>query len=457
MKIIADLESQLRSGLRKFQVPGASLGIYRSGRLQTCAGGVINLNTGVKATTDTVFQIGSITKPVTTTLVMQLIEEGAVELDAPVVEYLPEFRVARLDISRKVTIRHFLSHTSGIDGDLFVDTGRGDEATARFIDRCTQVPSLFEPGTQMSYCNLGFAVLGRIIELQRNKSYDQALHDHLFKPLNMQHALSRPEDTLKYRTAIGHLPNTKKPGTWRVTPAPYLSFGQKAAGATPAMSVGDLLTFARMHLDRGKGADGTRILKSSSVSAMQRRQIRLPKHMRNGIHAWGLGWCLMNWQGQKLYGHDGATMGQFAFLRVLPEDNIAVALLTNGGDAQGLYRHLYDSIFGKLARVSDPQLPAPLTNQPDPGRYIGHYENILNRIEIGQHQGRATIQSVHKDSGVPAFPERTPITFVDQHTARPDTGQDVFDRQPIHFSDYDPTGKATFLKTGFRRYPRTGA
>jgi len=455
MKQLAHLEDRLNEGLRTFSVPGASIGVYRNGRMTTHAAGVINQETGVEATIDAVFQIGSITKPVTTSLIMQLVDEGAVELDAPVIEYLPDFRVARLDVSRNVTIRQFLTHTSGIDGDLFVDTGRGDEAIARFIDKCTQVPSLFEPGERMSYCNLGFAVLGRIIELKRSQSFDRALHTHLYKPLGMRHAISRPEDALKFRSAIGHIPDTRKAGQWRVTPVPYLSFGQKAAGATPAMSIADLLTFARVHLDGGVAADGTRVLSAASVKAMQRRQVRLQKHVRNAITGWGLGWFLLNWNGKKLYGHDGATMGQFAFLRVLPEKNLAVALLTNGGDAAGLYRYLFDDIFTRLARTSEPDLPAPMQRQPNPAPYIGRYENIMNTVDIVQRGDHAVIQSVHRDSGAQTYSADARITFIDKHTARPDTGDEVLDRQPLLFSGYDDAGQARFLHAGLRQYRRT--
>lgn len=89
---------------------------------------MINLDTGVPTTVDTVFQIGSISKPVTATLIMQLVDEGLVNLDDPVVRYLPGFQVANASVSRSVTLRQLLSHRSGIDGDFFVNAGRGDDS-----------------------------------------------------------------------------------------------------------------------------------------------------------------------------------------------------------------------------------------------------------------------------------------------------------------------------------------
>ena len=323
--ILRTLESMLRSGVRRYGVPGASLAVLRGRRVHAAAAGVINLDGKVRATPDTLFQIGSITKTLTATMVMQLVDEGLLDLDTPIAEYVPEFRVARLDVSRSVTARHLLSHTSGIDGDLMSDSGRGDDAIQRLLAQARLLPSLYDPGEMMSYCNFGFAVLGRTIEVLRSCTYDQALQRYLFAPLGMTHAVSLPEDTLRYRSAIGHVPGTKRKPALRVAPVSYLTHGQKAAGATPAMSASDLLKFVRMHLDKGRSEAGERVLSAGSVRAMQRRQVRLARHMDRGLKAWGLGWFLMDWNGTKLFGHEGGTIGQSAYLRILPSQNTARA------------------------------------------------------------------------------------------------------------------------------------
>lgn len=125
-----DLQRLLSARIKKYNVPGASIAILRNDKIrQTAAAGVVNLDTGVRATKDSVFQIGSITKPITATLIMQLVDEGLLQLDDPVSKHLPEFRVARADVSGSVTIRKLLCHVSGIDGDFFEDTGTGADAT----------------------------------------------------------------------------------------------------------------------------------------------------------------------------------------------------------------------------------------------------------------------------------------------------------------------------------------
>jgi CubicO group peptidase (beta-lactamase class C family) len=110
-------------------VAGASVAIWADDQLIEAAHGVLSTATGVPVTTDSVFQIGSITKPWTATMVMQLIEEGKLSLDSTVAEVLPGVRLGADDLSGAITIRHLLTHSSGIDGDIFTDTGRSGAGT----------------------------------------------------------------------------------------------------------------------------------------------------------------------------------------------------------------------------------------------------------------------------------------------------------------------------------------
>src|SRR4051794_11547035 len=121
----ARLQSRLDALLAEHGVVGASVAVLSGDQITAAAAGTANLRSGLPVGTDTVFQIGSITKVYTATLVLQLVEEGLLDLDTPVVEYLPEFRVVDAAATRTVTTRQLLSHTSGIDGDVFDDFGRG--------------------------------------------------------------------------------------------------------------------------------------------------------------------------------------------------------------------------------------------------------------------------------------------------------------------------------------------
>src|SRR4051795_7248137 len=189
----------------KHGVPGATLAILDGDEVGEAAYGVLNIRTGVEVTPDALFQIGSITKVWTATLVMQLVDEGKLDLDAPVVTYLPDFKVADAEVTRTVTTRHLLAHTSGIDGDMFLDTGRGDDCVERYVAACADLGQNHTLGATMSYCNSGYVVLGRLVEVLRGKSWDEVLRERMFAPLGLTSAGTLPEEALLHRAATGHV------------------------------------------------------------------------------------------------------------------------------------------------------------------------------------------------------------------------------------------------------------
>ena len=449
-----DLTHTLKRAIRRHGVPGASVALSSGRRVvAAAAAGVTNVDTQVPVTTDAVFQIGSITKVFTTTLVMQLVDDGLLSLDEPIVRVLPEFRIADAQAQRTITTRHLLSHTSGVDGDFFPDSGRGDDAIERFIDQIALVPSLYPPGERMSYCNVGFAVAGRLVEVLRRETWDRAMRKRIFEPLGMTRAMTLPEDALRHRCAVGHVPDPKHPKNAIVAPVTHLSHGQKAAGATPAMSTEDLLKFAWMHLDRGRAVDGTRVLSAASVRAMQRRQVGLPKHMPFAMDAWGLGWILLDWDGHRVIGHDGGTIGQYSFLRVSPTRRVAMALLTNGGNAGALYQDLVDELFGARIGRREPRLAEANAEPADRARYVGRYENIVEVCTIGERRGGLVASLTSKVEGMGLPVRDAPLAFIDRSAAVPRTGNPLIDRVVLHFSAPDH-GRSNFVQVGLRQHRR---
>jgi CubicO group peptidase (beta-lactamase class C family) len=393
---IADTSLQQRlDDLRaKHRVPGASLAVLQGDEIETIASGVLNLDTGVETTTESLFQIGSITKVWTTTLAMQLVDEGLLKPDAPVRTYVPEFRVADESVSRSVTIRHLLSHSSGIDGDHFADTGRGDDALEKYVLSCAALRQVHPLGATMSYCNTGFSLLGRVIEVVTGEVWDTAIRVRLFEPLGLTHTATLPEEVLRYRAAMGHI--EPRGQELRTASAWGLPRTAGPAGGICATS-SDVLRFARLHLGAGE-VDGNRILSAESVQAMQVPQVDVPSggHGLSSRH-WGLGWSIFDWGGLTVVGHDGGTIGQVAFLRVVPDARVAIALLTNGGDPLALYRELFRELLADLAGVEmpadavppDPALPV------DPSGYLGLYEREGASIRVlARGEGIVAVQTV---------------------------------------------------------------
>ena len=374
----------------KHGVPGANLAILAGGEIGEAAYGVLNTRTGVETTTDSVFQIGSISKVWTATLIMQLVDEGLVDLDAPVVTYLPEFKAADEEVTRTVTTRHLLTHTSGIDGDHFLDTGRGDDCVEKYVASCAQLKQNHPLGATMSYCNSGYVVLGRLLEVLRGQSWDAVLKERLFAPLGLTSAGTLPEEAILHRAAVGHL--TPPGQEMMVTPVWGIFRSAGPAGlihATPR----EVLAFAQLHLADGVAADGTRVISAESAQAMREPQVVVPDPYTLGTH-WGLGWILMSWDGRSVYGHDGGTIGQSAFLRIEPESGVAVCLLTNGGHTQDLYRDLFNEIYGELAGIQLPARPEPATEavEVDLDRYVGSYARESVEIIVARDGDRLTAQ-----------------------------------------------------------------
>ena len=355
----------------KHGVPGAQLAILDGDDVAEAAYGVLNLRTGVETTTDSLFQIGSITKVWTATLVMQLVDEGKLDLDAPLVDYLPEFKVADADVTRTVTTRHLLAHTSGIDGDLFLDTGRGDDAVEKYVAACADLKQNHPLGATMSYCNSGYIVLGRLIEVLRGQTWDAVLQERLFKPLQLTSAGTLPEEALLHRAAVGHI--TPPGGEITVTPMWGIFRSCGPAGLIHATAA-DTIAFAKLHLADGVAPDGTRVLSAESARAMRQPQVEVPDRWTLGSH-WGLGWILMEWGGRPVYGHDGNTLGQAGFLRIVPDAGVAICLLANGGHTRDLFMDLFAEILGEIAGVEMPARLEPAATPPnaDVSRYAGEY------------------------------------------------------------------------------------
>src|SRR5690606_30292210 len=362
------------------RVPGAVLGIYHDGEAVAVAYGVTNVDTGVEVTPDPLFQVGSVTKVWTATAVMRLVEQGRLDLDAPVVRYLPELKLPDPDVTARVTMRHLLNHTSGIDGDVFTDTGRGDDCLERYVAGLTGVPLNHPLGATWSYCNTGYSIAGRVIEKVTGRVWDAAMRELLFAPLGLSRTVTLPEEALLHRTAAGHVHEGEEEP--RRAPVWGLPRTTGPAGAICA-SAGDLLTFARLHLSGGVAPDGTRLLSAQSVAAMQACEAELPDPYTLA-DSWGLGWFRLGWDGTRLVGHDGNTIGQSAFLRVLPGHDLAVTLLTNGGHTRDLYESLVREVVRELAGVemTRPLVPPQPPPEVDLTPYEGTYERTGVRLDV---------------------------------------------------------------------------
>ncbi len=352
------LAERVRAAMARWHIPGAAVGVLADGARQAAGFGVTSLETGYAVRPDTLFQIGSITKVFTTTLVMPLVEEGKLALDTPIVEYLPDLKLADADAQARITLRMLLSHSGGFYGDFFDDFGLGDDALSAYVARLHTLAQQTPPGESWAYNNAGFCLAGAIIERVTGMPYEKAMRERVFAPLGLAHTFFFAHEAIAYPNAVGHTqvtPGSDEHEVARLYPLPR---AVNPAGGIIS-TVDDLLTFAQFHLAGGVTRDGQRLLSEATTRALWQPQIKAA----NFAEAYGIGWETRELDGVRLIGHGGSTNGFNARLTIVPERQFAVAILTNSGRGSAMYEEVIADLlaerFGLRAVKPQPiSLPA---------------------------------------------------------------------------------------------------
>src|SRR5688500_13137573 len=172
--------------MREHRVPGVAIGIVDDGAITTRGLGVTNVEDPLPVTDHTVFPIASISKTFAATAALRLVEQGALDLRAPVQKYLPDFRVQDESVSRGVTLWHLLTHTPGRGGQMGA-TDRGEDTLKAYVANLTGLLQLAPPGAAWSYNNAGFSVAGRMMESVAGRSINTVIRDLVFRPLGLAH------------------------------------------------------------------------------------------------------------------------------------------------------------------------------------------------------------------------------------------------------------------------------
>jgi CubicO group peptidase (beta-lactamase class C family) len=391
----SDLKALLTAAIEKHNVPGASAAVFRDGQLVAAAAGVTNITTGVEMTTDTVMHIGSITKTINTTLLMQLVDEGRVELDAPLLQYLPDFRVADPQATREITVKMLVNHTSGINGELTAEAGHDQERIADAFTRIAGMDQLHAPGKDMSYCNPATVLAGYLCQRLLKTSWYDLIKERIFKPLEMKHSIVVPEDALLYRATVGHFLNPSDRKLVR-TSFVFLPLSYAPAGATAMLSATDLVTFARAHLNDGVAPNGHRLLSEASAKAMR---IKTSSYQGATPFTFGLGWMLGE---NGIITHAGGGPGILSGLYAHPPTKTAVAVLTNAAHGTAVVNEIISPILEAVAKIrplgSEARaLVSRASNAPvDPGRFVGQYEGAVTAVRVIPHGNGIALTSRSK-------------------------------------------------------------
>jgi CubicO group peptidase (beta-lactamase class C family) len=406
------LASLATSKMKEYGVPGVALGILHNGTATIRGLGVTNVEDSIPVNAHTVFPIASISKTFATTAMMRLVEQGKVDLRAPVRTYLPEFRVRDEAVSREVTVWHLLTHLGGWEGQVS-GPDRGTETLKTFIGTITDLMQVAPPGAAWSYNNAGFSIAGRVIEQATGTSINRALRDLVFQPLGLEHAGTTAGDFIVNRFAAGHTTRDGKPSLNR----PFTPSVSVTAGGV-GLCMTDLLAYARFHMGDGTAPDGQRLLKRESLE-----QLRTPQARKQATDDdIGLGWHLRSVGPIHAASHGGTLGGHILLLEIVPERNFAIAILTNSNSGwrliQDVEREALKSYLGATYALNQAiahrglveTLPSvqPLAQQPDPVPYVGTYARPGNSVVVRTDGNRLFVQE-RPNAGQPRA--EMPVSF----------------------------------------------
>jgi CubicO group peptidase (beta-lactamase class C family) len=281
-------------------------------------------------TSQSVSAIGSLTKAFTATAIMQLAEQGKLRLEDLVIKYLPWFRTVNKEESDKITIQMLLNNTSGLDGYTSKSADVSDKAIEKLVRSLSATYLKQSPGTSYQYSNVGFSVAGLVVSKVSGIPFSTYLKEHIFKPLQMNHSSTNPDEFKQLNTLYGHYFGID---TWFAV-QPTLESGEYIpAGShcrSTALEMGNWLIAL---LNQGE-YQNTQILSLQSLQKMWTENISFPGFSQeeggNGKNSsYGLGWMISEIDGRKMIHHGGSTGTMSAYMMIDLEQKTAVCLLVN--------------------------------------------------------------------------------------------------------------------------------
>ncbi|MEV5560377.1 serine hydrolase domain-containing protein [Nonomuraea wenchangensis] len=366
-------------------IPGFVAGVYHAGEQIVLAHGTANTATGAPMLEDTGFLFGSVTKVLTTTLVLQQVDRGLLDLDTPVTTYLPEFALTVPGAADKILVRHLISHTNGIDADLFFPDAKGRDALKTYVTGlASSCGALFEPGEQLSYSNGGMIVAGRLLEAVTGAPFHDLLEREIYAPVGMKNSSTSAKQAILRSTAVGHFLD---PETMAAEPTGMFMLPDTwgPAGGTAIGTVADLLAFGRTHLAGGVSPTGTRVLSQASTALMQ--QVSHDMATPN-VPPMGLGWVRYPFGDTTVLAMSGASPGGVSILCVVPEHDLVFTAFGNTPGAMMLHDQILQWLLREHLGVQILPVVTEVQQDIDLTPYVGTYRSNQLRIDVTIVDGR---------------------------------------------------------------------
>lgn len=381
--VAASVEAAAQAELADKEIPSIAVALVdRSGVVWSRAWGTADADGKVAATPATLYRAGSVSKLFTDVAVMRLVEQGKIDLDAPVTRYLPDFRPEN-PFGGSITLRQLMTHRSGLvreapRGHYFDDDAKGQADAVASLNATRLVAA---PGAITKYSNAGIAVVGEVVARVAGKPYAQAVADLVLRPLGMassgfdRSALSTPVAYSQMVSFDG--------GRWA---APPLELGTPAAGSLYT-NTADLGAFARAMLNGGGN-----VLKPATLAEMWREQ-----YGKTGPRAFGLGFVLGTLDGQRTVGHGGAVYGHVTSLQLMPDAGIGVivfATVDSGNAAQRIGTHvLRNWLAARERRALSGWQRSTAIDGEEAVRLSGRFVNGADSLNLRVFDGRLVLDA----------------------------------------------------------------
>ncbi|WP_156757155.1 serine hydrolase domain-containing protein [Actinokineospora pegani] len=370
------LSATLARLAEEHRVPGAALTVRWQGETTGAVTGRDRQDGGRAVTAATRFPIASITKAFTATLVMVLVADGDLDLDEPIGAHVPQLREHPVAAA---TLRQLLSHTGGLAAAGAAESASTTSALRHLVEHARSTDLVLPPGTGFSYSNAGYVLAGHIACDVTGMSWWEAVESVLLAPLGIRPAFVVGPGATEDDLATGHVVSGVD---GRIRPVRQTLGAAEAAAGALALSADDLVSFARLHTDAAAADPDLDGLLPAASARLMREPV--PAAEPHGLAAgWGLGLASFTGDGQSWWGHDGTGDGTSAHLRVQPEQDAAVALVTNAGTGAALWRALVDELRAVGVPLADQPAPDEGPPHPPPAECLGRYLNGATEYLVG--------------------------------------------------------------------------
>lgn len=412
----------LTDAMDTFPVPGMAVAIVQGDTIVYAQGfGLRNRAGTTPVTPETLFRVGSDTKPMTALLLATLVDDGQLEWDQPVGAIWPDLDMPTAALTEEARVRDLLSMRTGLGADPMLALYAGDRTPADTLELLATLPVVAEPGEEYHYNNQVYAATGYIGALaagaemgELQDAYRTLMQERVFTPIGMESA------TLENDLALAN-------SDYAVPYAPHLLEGVVAAnmrdigGDLPAggvaASVTDMAQFLLTMLNEGVAPAGTRVVSAATLAELWEPQISIPgagaEHPLIATASYGMGWAVYELtNGARMIGHNGAIDGYSAMMAFIPEADVGIVALNNasidfGGDLNGLARDLLVALLYDMepavierytsALAEEQEQYGLLADQVAPvdpdvvAPYVGQYEQGW-RIELREPEGDTAME-----------------------------------------------------------------